>query len=66
MREIWHYQKWNIDLIKHAINEFDWKEHSPILMLIRWSMFLIRLLSIYYVNLFLMTRSYMTTEIPLG
>ena len=25
MREIWHYQKRNIDLIKHAINEFDWE-----------------------------------------
>ena len=25
-REIWHYQKANIDLIKHAINPFDWKK----------------------------------------
>ena len=25
-REIWHYQKANIDLIKRAINSFDWEE----------------------------------------
>ena len=24
-REIWHYQKVNIDLIKRAINSFDWE-----------------------------------------
>ena len=25
-REIWHYQKANIDLIKRAINSFDWEK----------------------------------------
>ena len=25
-REIWHYQKVNIDLIKRAINSFDWEK----------------------------------------
>ena len=25
-REIWHYQKTNIDLIKRAINSFDWEK----------------------------------------
>ena len=25
-REMWHYQKANIDLIKRAVNAFDWKK----------------------------------------
>ena len=25
-REIWHYQKANVDLIKRAINSFDWEK----------------------------------------
>ena len=65
-REIWHYQKSNIDLIKRAINSFDWEKAFPILMLTRWSLFLIKLLSIYYIILFLMRRSYVMTEIPFG
>ena len=28
-REIWHYQKANIDLIKRAINSFDWEKAFP-------------------------------------
>ena len=42
------------------------KKHSPILMLIKWSIFLIRLISIYNVILFVMACSFMTTDIFLG
>ena len=65
-REIWHYQKPNIDLIKRAINSFDCKKVFSILMLARWYLFLIKLLPIYYVILFLMRWSYGMMEIPLG
>ena len=34
-REIWHYQKANIDLIKRATNSFDGKKGFPTLMLTR-------------------------------
>ena len=64
-REIWRYQKANIDLIKRALNSFDWEKRFPLILTI-WSLFLIKLLPIYYVILFFMRPFYLMTEILLG
>ena len=65
-REIWNYQMVDIDLIKRAINSFDWEKLFLTLMLTIWSLFLIKLLAIYYANLFLMRPSCLMTDILLG
>ena len=59
-KEIWHYQKANIDPIKRGTNLFVGKKRLPILKLARCSLFLIRLLLINYVILFIMVLSYLT------
>ena len=55
-RKIWHYQKANIDLIKRAINAFDWEN----------ALSNIDVDKIDFVILFLMTRSYLMAEILFG
>ena len=65
-REIWHYQKVNIDLIKRATNSFDWEKAFSNIHVDEMVCIFIKLISIYYVILFLMRRSCLMTEILLG
>ena len=65
-REIWHYQKANIDLIKCAINSFDWEKAFSNIDIDKMVSILIKLLPICYVILFLMRPFYLMTEILLG
>ena len=65
-REIWHYQKVNIDLIKRATNSFDWEKAFSNIHVDEMVCIFIKLISIYYVILFPMRRSCLMTEILLG
>ena len=67
-REIWHYQKANIDLIKRAINSFDWeKAFSNIDVDKMVSIFNQTIINIIInVILYLMRRSYSMTDILFG
>ena len=42
VREVWHFQKADINLIRRAMNDFNWL--FSILISMRWYLFLIQLL----------------------
>ena len=43
-RDVWYFQKADIDLIGRAMNEFNWERVFSILISMRWYLFLIQLL----------------------
>ena len=43
-REVWHFQKADISIIRRAMNKFNWKGLFTILISMRWYLFVIQLL----------------------
>ena len=43
-RDVWYFQKADIDLIGRAMNEYNWERVFSILIPMRWYLFLIQLL----------------------
>ena len=43
-REVWHFQKADINLIREAMNEFNWERAFSILISMRWYLLVMQLL----------------------
>ena len=65
-REVWHYQNGDSNVIKKAITDVYWEEHLKTFLLMKKSLFLIKLLKTNSQTIFLTRQLQLTREIHPG
>ena len=65
-REVWHFKEANVDLIRKAINGFQWEKSFQNMNVNDMVHLFNRAIKIYYVISFHMKQSHVMTEIHLG